>query len=100
MNTKSITDIYYAHRSKDEKLSDTDDWQGMKKGVVDFVARCLKCQKVKVEHKHPPGFIQPFPIPKWKWEVIMMDFITKFPRTAKQQDSIIVVVDKLTKVNA
>jgi hypothetical protein len=26
-----------------------------------------------------------------------MDFITKFPRTAKQHDSIMVVVDKLTK---
>jgi len=27
----------------------------------------------------------------------MMDFITKFPRTAKQHDSIMVVMDKLTK---
>jgi hypothetical protein len=28
-----------------------------------------------------------------------MDFITKFPSTAKQHDSIKVVVDKLTKVS-
>jgi hypothetical protein len=72
-------------------------WPGMKKEVVDFIVRCLECQKVKVEHRHPTGLLQPFPIPEWKWEVVTMDFITKFPRTAKQHDSIMVVVDKLTK---
>jgi hypothetical protein len=58
-------------------------WPGMKKEVVDFIARCLECQKVKVEHRHPTGLLQPFPIPEWKWEVVTMDFITKLPRTAK-----------------
>jgi hypothetical protein len=38
------------------------------------------------------------PIPKWKWEVVTMDFITGFPRKRKLHDSIMVVVDKLTKV--
>jgi hypothetical protein len=42
-------------------------WLGMKKEVVDFISRCLECQKVKVEHKHPAGLIHPFPIAKWKW---------------------------------
>jgi hypothetical protein len=28
-------------------------WPGMKKEVVDFIARCLECQKVKAEHRHP-----------------------------------------------
>jgi hypothetical protein len=40
------------------------DWSGMKKEVVDFIARCLECQKVKVENRHPVGFLQPLPIPK------------------------------------
>ena len=39
----------------------------------------------------------PLPIPEWKWEVVTMDFITKLPITSKQHDSIMVVVDKLTK---
>jgi hypothetical protein len=39
------------------------------------------------------------PIPEWKWEVITMDFITKLPKSAKQYDFIMVVVDKLTKVS-
>jgi hypothetical protein len=42
--------------------------------------------------------LQPLPIPEWKWEVVTIDFITKLPRTVKQHDSIMVVVDKLTKV--
>jgi hypothetical protein len=52
---------------------------------------------VKTEHRHPTGFLQPFLIPEWKWEVVTVDFITKLPRTVKQHDSIMVVVDKLTK---
>jgi hypothetical protein len=32
-------------------------WPGMKKEVVDFIAKCLECQKVKVEHRHPVGFL-------------------------------------------
>jgi hypothetical protein len=72
-------------------------WPGMKKEVVDFIAKCLECQKFKAEHRHPTGLLQPLPIPEWKWEVVTMDFITKLPRTTKQHDSIMVVVDKLTK---
>ena len=69
----------------------------MKKEVVDFISKCLECQKVKVEHKHPTGLLQPLPIHEWKWKVVTMDFITKQPRKNKQHDSIMVVVDKLTK---
>jgi hypothetical protein len=69
----------------------------MKKEVADFISKCLECQKVKDEHRHPAGLVQPLPIPEWKWEVVIMDFITKFPRTNKQHDFIMVVVDKLTK---
>jgi hypothetical protein len=28
-------------------------WPGMKKYVVEYIARCMECQKVKVEHRHP-----------------------------------------------
>jgi hypothetical protein len=52
---------------------------------------------VKVEHRHPADLLQPLLIPKKKWEVVTIDFITKLPRTARQYDSIMVVLDKLTK---
>jgi hypothetical protein len=73
-------------------------WPGMKREIAEYIARCMECQKVKVEHRHPAGLLQPLPIPEWKWEVVTMDFITGLPRIAKMHDSIMVVVDKLTKV--
>jgi hypothetical protein len=57
----------------------------------------MECQKVKVEHGHPTGLLQPLSIPEWKWKVVTMDFIIGFPRIGKQHESIMVVVDKLTK---
>ncbi|GKC78111.1 putative reverse transcriptase domain-containing protein [Tanacetum coccineum] len=36
-------------------------------------------------------------IPQWKWENITMDFVTKLPKTAADQDTIWVIVDRLTK---
>jgi hypothetical protein len=74
-------------------------WLGMKRNIVEYIARCMEFQKVKDEHRHPAGLLQPLPIPEWKWEVVTMDFTTIFPRTGKLHDSIMVVVDKLTKAN-
>jgi hypothetical protein len=65
--------------------------------VVDYISKSIECQKVKNKHKHPAGFLQPFPILEWKHEVMTIDFITKIHKIVKQHDSIIVVVDKLTK---
>ena len=72
-------------------------WPGMKKDMAEYISRCMKCQQVKVEHQHPAGLLQPLPVPEWKWEVISMDFITGLPMTWRQHDSIMVVVDKLTR---
>jgi hypothetical protein len=69
----------------------------MKREIVEYIARCMECQKVKIEHRHPAGLLQPLPIPEWKWEVVTMDFIMGLPRIGKLHDSIMVVVDKLTK---
>jgi hypothetical protein len=69
----------------------------MKREIVEYIARCMECQKVKAKHRHRAGLLQHLPIPEWKWEVPTMDFITGLPRIAKLHDSIMVVVDKLTK---
>ncbi len=69
----------------------------MKKDIANYIARCMECQRVKVEHRHPVGLLQPLLIPEWKWEVVTIDYITALPRTNRQHDSIMVVVEKLTK---
>jgi hypothetical protein len=57
----------------------------------------MECQKVKDDRSHLAGLLQLLPIPEKKWEAITIDFITKIPRKTRQHDSIMVVVDKLTK---
>ena len=69
----------------------------MKKDITEYISKCMKCQKVKVEHQHPAGLLHPLSVLECKWEVVSMDFITRLPMTSRQHDSIIVVVDKLTK---
>ena len=56
-------------------------WSGIKRDIAQFVAQCLVCQQVKVEHQRQAGFLQPLSIPEWKWEHITMDFVRRLPRT-------------------
>ena len=69
----------------------------MKGETIEYLAKCQDFQQVKAEHQHPTGLLQPLTVPKWKWETISLDFITGLPRTQKQNDSIMVVIDKLSK---
>jgi hypothetical protein len=72
-------------------------WPRLKKYIANYLAKCLECQQVKEEHRHPAGLLQPLPIPEWKWETISMDFITGLPTSTRYNDAIMVVVDKLSK---
>jgi hypothetical protein len=72
--------------------------RGMKKEIAQYVAQCDICQRMKAEHQKPAGLLQPLPVPEWKWEEIGMDFVTGLPRTQKGNDSIWVIIDRLTKV--
>jgi hypothetical protein len=65
--------------------------------VAEYIAICLECQQVNVEHHHLVGLLQLIPIREWKWEVIDMDFITSLCIKKKHNDLIMVVIDKLTK---
>lgn len=58
---------------------------------------CLTCQKSKVEHQKPSGLMQPLDILEFKWNNILMDFVTELPNTPRGFDAIWVIVDKLMK---
>jgi hypothetical protein len=51
-------------------------WPGLKKYIAEYIAKCIECQQVKAEHRHPAGLL---------------------PTSTKQNDAIMVVVDKLSK---
>ena len=62
------------------------------------MARCFTCQQIKAEHQSPAVLMQPLPIPKWKWDHVIMDFVVELPWTTSGKDAIWVVVDRLTKM--
>ena len=72
-------------------------WPNMKNKLAEYIARCFECQQVKTKHQHLAGLLQPLHILSWKWEIISLDFVTALPRNQNLNDSIMVVVDKLSK---
>ncbi|KAA0042134.1 DNA/RNA polymerases superfamily protein [Cucumis melo var. makuwa] len=78
-------------------LKKTYWWSGMKQEITEYVDRCLICQQVKPVRQRPGGFLNPLPVPEWKWEHITMDFLFGLPRTSSGHDGIWVIVDRLTK---
>ncbi|GJY96423.1 reverse transcriptase domain-containing protein [Tanacetum coccineum] len=91
---------YSVHPGADKMYYDLRDrywWPGMKRDIATYVSKCLTCSKVKAEHQRPSGLLQQPEIPEWKWDKITMDFITKLPRSKSGNDTIWVIVDRLTK---
>ena len=72
-------------------------WDGLKKDVANYVAKCLTCQQVKAEHHKPSRKLQPLPIPEWKRERITIDFVVGLPLSKDGYNSIWVIMDRLTK---
>nr|GEY11430.1 hypothetical protein [Tanacetum cinerariifolium] len=69
----------------------------MKAEIATYVSKCLTRAKVKAEYQKPSGLLVQPVIPVWKWENITMDFVTKLSNTSTSQDTIWVIVDRLTK---
>ncbi|GKB54985.1 putative reverse transcriptase domain-containing protein [Tanacetum coccineum] len=72
-------------------------WPNMKAIIAEYVGKCLTCSRVKAECQKPSDLLVQPEIPIWKWERIIMDFITKLPKTSNRHDTIWVIVDRLTK---
>ena len=65
---------------------------------MNYVSKCLTCQQVKDEHQVPSSLLNLIPILQWKWDRIVMDFVTGLPLTQRKHDSVWVIVDRLTKL--
>ncbi|GJS04072.1 putative reverse transcriptase domain-containing protein [Tanacetum coccineum] len=91
---------YSIHPSSEKMYQDMKKlywWPNMKADIATYVSKCLTCAKVKAEHQRPSGLLVQPAIPEWKWDNIMMDFITKLPKSSQGFDTIWVIVDRLTK---
>jgi len=67
------------------------------KEVKRYIEGCDSCQRNKNHTEQPVGKLMPNSIPEKPWTHILADFITKLP-LAQGYNSILVVVDRLTKM--
>jgi len=72
-------------------------WPGVTKEVKQYVEGCDAYQQNKNHTEQPAGKLMPNSTPEKPWMHISADFITNLP-LAQGYDSILVVVDRLTKM--
>jgi Integrase zinc binding domain/Integrase core domain len=72
-------------------------WPSIDKDVKLFVKRCRLCQQAKGTDSNK-GLYTPLPISAALWSDVSIDFVVGLPRTKKVQDSIMVVVDRFSKM--
>ena len=73
-------------------------WKGMLGDVRQFVDNCPVCQTEKSDHTLAKGKLMSTQIPESKWSEISIDFVTDLPPSATGRDSILVTVDKATRM--
>jgi hypothetical protein len=88
---------YGIHRTL-KKAQEIYFWPKMRSTVEQFVRLCDSCQRIQFERKKPQGALHPLAIPQRRWESISMDLITDLPITTRGHDSIVVFVDRLSKM--
>ena len=72
-------------------------WPGMKDFIHHFVDSCDTCQRTKSRRHLPFGHLKSLPVPPYPWTSISMDLIEHLP-TSNGYNSILVIVDRLTKM--
>ena len=88
------------HRGIDatvERIARQYYWPNIAKSVRRYISSCDSCQRNKPSRQKPAGLIQPLPPPLERWQSVSMDFVTQLPKTSNGYDSIMVVVDRLSK---
>jgi hypothetical protein len=73
-------------------------WRTMAADVDQYVRACDACQKNKLSTLMKAGKLRPLPIPSGRWHSVGTDMIVKLPRTPCGYDSILVFIDRLSKM--
>ena len=72
-------------------------WPSLKRDVARLVSQCRTCQLAK-QRKQNTGLYTPLPVPNCPWQDVSMDFVLGLPKTARKHDSILVVVDRFSRL--
>ena len=73
-------------------------WKEVLGDVRQFFENCPMCQMEKSDHTVAKGNVQFTQIPETKWSEISIDFVTSLPLSANRRDTILVIVDKATRM--
>ena len=73
-------------------------WKGMLGHIQQYVENCPVCQMEKSDHTLAKGKLMSTQIPETKWSGISINFVTDLPLSANKHDTILVTVDKATRM--
>jgi len=73
-------------------------WPKVVEDVRLYVKTCGSCQRNKPSNQKKGGLLKSLDIPSYPFESVSMDFITQLPETARGNDALLVVVDRLSKL--
>ncbi|GJX34814.1 putative reverse transcriptase domain-containing protein [Tanacetum coccineum] len=80
---KSKYSIYPGSKKMYQDMKKIYWWPNMKANIATYVSKCMTYAKVKADHQRSSGLLVQPAIPKWKWDNITMDFITKLPKSSQ-----------------
>ena len=78
-------------------LQEVYGWDGLKSNISEFVARCPTFKQVKAKNQNSGGLNQVMNVPTWKLEYIYIYFVVELPPNRRQNDLILIIVDRLMK---
>ncbi|XXG79359.1 hypothetical protein AAC387_Pa09g0449 [Persea americana] len=72
-------------------------WPKMERDVTHYIKHCRTCHIAK-SHNQNTGLYTPLPLANAPGEEISIDFVVGLPRTQRSKDSIMVVIDRYSKM--